>query len=113
MSAALILGFILCLVGGLAGKTVFLAIYHFLSGWQRSDIPIELGSVLFSAKDLLKTLIVSIVGVCIFFTLRTKPVKLFLSALASRERSFSGLFYAFFWSIAALLGYILLAQKYI
>ncbi|MCX7774953.1 MAG: proton-conducting transporter membrane subunit [Spirochaetaceae bacterium] len=130
LNLALLIGALLCLVGGIAGPALYQFSLTHISGWIQSSPDRVLASdlareeiaallraaelspeklaqqaspaYLYAAASLLKTLWITLAGGALFLLLRLGPARELLHRIESRQRSFSGLFLAFFLGAALL-----------
>jgi formate hydrogenlyase subunit 3/multisubunit Na+/H+ antiporter MnhD subunit len=95
---------ILCIAGGIAAPAMFAFVMRLLAG-TGSYMPYTLS--LYSAQNLLKTLIIIVSGLLLFQLALTKPGSAVLKVVRERPRSFQGLFVSFALGTAALAAWLL------
>mgnify|MGYP000300734644 CR=1 FL=1 len=118
MAWALAIGAALCLAGGLFGRFIFAFSSELFAAWAGavSEAAIQ-GSAsatekisafsLYSGSTLLKTLLMLFWGSALFGILQWRPVQHVMHGVATRHRTFSGLFLAFFLGTAGLILYLM------
>ena len=110
VSVSLVLGTLLCLVSGIAGKWFYASVYGYVNSWMHGIDYAGMPDTVYSWSTILKTFIILGAGCVLFRLLQFKPIKILLETFGMRKRSYSGLFFAFFTAFILFFIYLFMGN---